>query len=95
MANMISMPAMPFPLATVRLLSGPFKDAREADENFMLQTDGNRLLAPYREVAGLPATHRRYGGWEDLDKRDRIEVRFQAHPGKMAGRVFNVCLLRK
>lgn len=60
-----------FPLGAVRLLPGPFKDAQEADERFLLKTDGNRLLAPYREVAGLPATHRRYGGWEDLDKRSR------------------------
>lgn len=44
-------------------------------------------------VIPMPAI-RRYGGREDLDKRDRIEVRFQAHPGKMAGRVVNVCLLR-
>jgi DUF1680 family protein len=71
-SNVIPMPACPFPLNAVRLLPGLFKEAQEADEKFLLQTDGSRLLAPYREVAGLPATHRRYGGWEDLDKRDRI-----------------------
>jgi hypothetical protein len=68
-SNVITTPATPFPLSAVRLLPGPFKDAQEADEKFLLKTDGNRLLAPHREVAGLPATHRRYGGWEDLDKR--------------------------
>lgn len=65
----IAAEAQPFPLEAVRLLAGPFKDAQAADESFLLKTDADRLLAPYREVAGLPATHRRYGGWEDLDKR--------------------------
>ncbi|MEI7552043.1 MAG: beta-L-arabinofuranosidase domain-containing protein [Verrucomicrobiota bacterium] len=66
----ITAPAASFPLGAVRLLEGPFKDAQAADEKFILGTDGDRLLVPFREVAGLPVTKPRYGGWEDLDRRD-------------------------
>ncbi len=68
--DVLSTPAQAFPLGTVRLLPGPFKAAQDADQIFLLATDPDRLLVPFCEVAGLPVTHKRYGGWEDLDLRN-------------------------
>lgn len=56
--------AEPFPLGAVRLLDGPFRQAQELDRAFLLAIDADRLLVPFREVANLPVTTERYGGWE-------------------------------
>ncbi len=56
--------ASAFPLHSVRLLDGPFKQAQELDRKFLLEIDADRLLVPFREVAKLPVTKPRYGGWE-------------------------------
>ncbi len=59
--------AVPFPLAEVRLLAGPFKDALERDRTLMLSFDVDRLLHNFRVNAGLPSTAKPYGGWEKPD----------------------------
>ena len=59
--------ATAFPLDAVRLLDGPFRRAQELDRKFLLEIDADRLLVPFREVAGLPVTKKRYGGWESRD----------------------------
>lgn len=48
----------------VELLDGPFKTAMEADANYLLVIEPDRLLADFRQHAGLPAKGQRYGGWE-------------------------------
>ena len=60
------MPAEFFPLRDVRLLDGPFKAAQEANGRWLLSLDADRLLAGFREQAGLPAKARSYGGWEKM-----------------------------
>src|SRR4051812_38264872 len=42
-----------FPLTSVRLLDGPFRTAVEANREYMLALDPDRLLAPFRREAGL------------------------------------------
>jgi DUF1680 family protein len=59
--------ASAFPLDAVRLLDGPFHHAQELDKKFLLEIDADRLLVPFREVAKLPVTKKRYGGWESRD----------------------------
>jgi len=54
----------PFPLSDVRLLDGPFHDAQRLDLNYLLSLDADRLLAGYRNNAGLPSKAPPYGGWE-------------------------------
>lgn len=54
----------PFDLAEVRLLDGPFRDAQEVDRAYLLRLDPDRLLAPFRLDAKLPAKAESYGGWE-------------------------------
>lgn len=57
-------PAQLFPLASVRLLNGPFADAVMANRSYLLALDPDRLLAPYLREAGLEARTNRYGNWE-------------------------------
>jgi len=59
--------AQPFPLAQVRLLDGPFKEAMERDRRYLLFLDVDRLLHNFRVNAGLPSSAKPYGGWEKPD----------------------------
>jgi DUF1680 family protein len=54
-----------YPLESVRLLDGsPFAKAVEANREYLLALDPERLLAPFRREAGLPRNARPYGNWE-------------------------------
>ena len=52
------------PLASVRLLDGPFADAVKANRTYLLALEPDRLLAPYWREAGLEPKANRYGNWE-------------------------------
>jgi DUF1680 family protein len=56
-----------FPLADVILLDGQFKHARDLNIQTLLEYNVDRLLAPYRKEAGLPAKAKSYPNWEGLD----------------------------
>jgi len=56
-----------FPLGDVELLEGPFKHALDLNIQHLLQYDVDRLLAPYRKEAGLPAKATSYPNWIGLD----------------------------
>jgi uncharacterized protein len=56
-----------FPLSDVKLLDGPFKQARDLNIKVLLKYDVSRLLAPYRKEAGLPEKAKCYPNWEGLD----------------------------
>jgi DUF1680 family protein len=56
-----------FPLNDVRLLDGPFKQARDMNIQTLLKYDVDRLLAPYRKEAGLPEKAKSYPNWDGLD----------------------------
>jgi len=56
-----------FPLSDVTLLDGPFKHARDLNIKVLLQYNVDRLLAPYRKVAGLPQKAESYPSWSGLD----------------------------
>jgi DUF1680 family protein len=60
----VKLQAYTFPLEDVSIAAGPFKQAMEADERFLLVLEPDRLLADFREHAGLKAKGARYGGWE-------------------------------
>ncbi|MFT3829010.1 MAG: glycoside hydrolase family 127 protein [Opitutaceae bacterium] len=53
-----------FELGDVRLLEGPFKHAQDVNREYLLQLDIDRLLAPFRLEAGLPAKAPKYPNWE-------------------------------
>ena len=53
-----------FDLGAVRLRPSPFMDAQQADLRYLLAHDPDRLLAPYRREAGLPAVAEPYPNWE-------------------------------
>ncbi|MCW8849622.1 MAG: glycoside hydrolase family 127 protein, partial [Melioribacteraceae bacterium] len=56
-----------YPLEDVQLLDGPFKHARDLNIEVLLKYDVDRLLAPYRKEAGLPAKAESYPNWAGLD----------------------------
>jgi uncharacterized protein len=56
-----------FPLNDVRLLDGPFKQARDLNIQTLLKYDVDRLLAPYRKEAGLPEKAKSFPNWDGLD----------------------------
>jgi uncharacterized protein len=60
--------ARPLPLTAVRLTGGPLKHAQELDAAYLLSLDPNRMLAFYRERAGLEPKAPGYTGW-DADGR--------------------------
>jgi hypothetical protein len=46
--------ARPLPLSAVRLTGGPLKHAQELDAEYLMKLEPDRMLAFYRERAGLP-----------------------------------------
>jgi DUF1680 family protein len=56
-----------FPSADVRLLKGPFLQARDLNIRILKAYDVDRLLAPYRKEAGLTLKAAGYPNWEGLD----------------------------
>ncbi|HEY2975557.1 MAG TPA: beta-L-arabinofuranosidase domain-containing protein [Pyrinomonadaceae bacterium] len=76
--------AQPFDLKEIRLLEGPFKDAMQRDQKFILQLDPDRLLHNFRVNAGLPSTAKPLGGWE----APNIEIR-----GHFVGHYLSACSL--
>lgn len=52
------------PLRQIRLREGRFAEAQRVNREALLRLDPDRLLAPFRQEAGLPATAEVYGGWE-------------------------------
>ncbi|HVT71983.1 MAG TPA: glycoside hydrolase family 127 protein [Lacunisphaera sp.] len=58
-------PAQIYRLDAVRLLDGgPFPAAVDANRDYLLALEPDRLLAPFRREAGLPAKAKPYGNWE-------------------------------
>ncbi|MBE0535255.1 MAG: glycoside hydrolase family 127 protein [Phycisphaerae bacterium] len=58
--------AAPFSVADVRLLDGPFKRAMDANGEWLMQLEADRLLAWFRKDAGLTPKAAVYGGWESM-----------------------------
>jgi DUF1680 family protein len=56
--------AQPLPLTAVRLTGGPLKRAQDLDAEYLLQLQPDRMLAFYRQRAGLAAKAEPYGGWD-------------------------------
>ena len=57
-------PAQLIPLASVRLLDGPFAAAVKANRSYLLALEPDRLLAPFLREAELEPRARPYGNWE-------------------------------
>jgi DUF1680 family protein len=56
--------ARPLPLASVRLLGGPLKHAQDLDARYLLELEPDRMLAYYRQRAGLTRKAEPYAGWD-------------------------------
>ncbi len=58
--------AQPFDLADVRLTAGPFLEAQRVHAEYLKRLEPDRLLARFRERAGLQPKAQGYGGWEAM-----------------------------
>src|SRR5437763_5259655 len=56
--------ARALPLTAVRLTGGPLKHAQELDRQYLLELEPDRMLAYYRQRAGLAPKAQPYGGWD-------------------------------
>jgi len=56
--------ARPLDLSDVRLLGGPLKKAQDLDAEYLLELEPDRMLAYYRQRAGLEPKAKPYGGWD-------------------------------
>jgi uncharacterized protein len=56
--------ARPLPLSAVRLTGGPLQHAQDLDHQYLLALEPDRMLAYYRDRAGLPRKAEPYGGWD-------------------------------
>jgi uncharacterized protein len=56
--------ARPLPLSSVRLTGGPLLHAQRLDAAYLLSLEPDRMLAYYRERAGLRTRAEPYGGWD-------------------------------
>jgi DUF1680 family protein len=52
------------PLSGVRLTGGPLRHAQQLDLDYLVQLEPDRMLAHYRERAGLKPKAEGYGGWD-------------------------------
>lgn len=62
--EVIDFRVLPFDLADVKLLDGPFRHASDLDRAALLNYQPDRLLAGFRKEAGLKPKAEHYGGWE-------------------------------
>ena len=56
---------VPFPLASVRLSSGIFKEQAEINARYLDSLAVDRLLHSFRLTAGISSSARPFGGWEE------------------------------
>jgi hypothetical protein len=56
--------ARPLPLTAVRLTHGPLKHAQDLDATYLLALEPDRMLAYYRQRAGLAPKAQPYDGWD-------------------------------
>ena len=54
----------PLPLSAVRLTGGPLRHAQELNARYLKALEPDRMLAYYRERAGLAPRAAPYGGWD-------------------------------
>ncbi len=83
-ADKVPMQAQPFPLGSVQLLDGPFRQAMLLDQKFLLSIDTDRLVHNFRVNAGLASSAKPLGGWEAPD----VELR-----GHSLGHFVSACAL--
>jgi len=66
-----------FPLTDVRVLEGPFLEAQQRDEAYLLKLEADRMLHNFRVNAGLEPKAPVYGGWESV--QPWVDIRCQGH----------------
>jgi len=75
----------PYPMAQVRLLAGPCKQAADSNRAYMMRIAPDRLLHTFRLNAGLASSAQTLGGWEAPNGELR---------GHTTGHYLSACALR-
>ena len=75
----------PYPMAQVRLLAGPCKQAADSNRAYMMRIAPDRLLHTFRLNAGLASSAQPLGGWEAPNGELR---------GHTTGHYLSACALR-
>lgn len=63
-ATPVELAAKPLPLNAVRLTGGPLKKAQEVDAAYLLSLEPDRMMAYFRQRAGLTPKAKGYDGWD-------------------------------
>ena len=84
-----------FPLADVRLTAGPFLQAQDTNLRYLLALDPDKLLAPFRREAGLPARTSSYGNWESSGLDGHMGGHYLSALAMMYASTGNVEVLRR
>jgi len=70
----------------IELLEGPMRQQFDTNHEFFLRLDDDKLLKPFRQLAGLPAPGELMGGWYDIDPAFNGEGSFHGFiPGHSFG----------
>jgi hypothetical protein len=56
--------ARPLPLDQIRVTGGPLRNAQDLTAKYLLDLDPDRMMAYYRERAGLARKAEPYAGWD-------------------------------
>ncbi len=62
--NAVPYAAKPLPLSAVRLTGGPLKRAQDVDAAYLLSLEPDRMMAYFRQQAGLLPKAKGYDGWD-------------------------------
>ena len=62
--NAVPFTARPLPLSAVRLTGGPLHQAQQLNAKYLLELEPDRMLAFYRDRAGLPMKGEPLTGWD-------------------------------
>lgn len=85
----------PFPLSSVRILDGPFKNAQQTDLKYILALEPDRLLSPYLREAGIKPKAESYGNWENTGLDGHIEGHYLSALSNMYATTGNKELFRR
>ena len=66
-APLVASAVAAFPLQDVRLLGGPLKHSQDIAAEYLWNLEPDRLLARYRQEAGLEKKAENYPGWEEKE----------------------------
>ena len=88
--NSIPDVARPLPLSAVRITGGPLKHAQDLDRAYLLKLEPDRMMAYYRQRAGLEPKAQGYPGWDGGGRNLTGHTIPRSPPGSATGHFYDV-----